>query len=161
MTEHDRQLVTIRKIKEIHPIANADKIIRAVVDGWSVVVGKDQFKVGDDGVFFEIDSFIPLDVTGRFDFLESKAITYNGIRGVRIKSMKLKKTLSQGLLMPVNLFPEIKDTYQDEDYSTNLSELFGVIKWEAPLSIMSGNCISKGNFPSFIPKTDQERIQNI
>lgn len=54
-----RKLATIRKIDNIRPIVDADAIEAAVVGGWTVVVKKDEFKVGDLAVYLEIDSWVP------------------------------------------------------------------------------------------------------
>ena len=43
---------------------------------------------------------------------------------------------------------------------TDLTELLGILKWEKPMNAqLQGVC--RGNFPSFIRKTDQERCQNL
>lgn len=56
----DRALATVRRIAALKPIAGADRVCLAVVDGWQVVVAiADGFKVGDHVVYFEIDSFLP------------------------------------------------------------------------------------------------------
>ena len=93
-----RKLVTLRRVTEILPIEGADFIELALLDGWQCVVKKSEFKAGDIGVYFEIDSF--LDHTKpQFAFLAPRAIKWNGKEGARIKSMKLKGNLSQGLLL--------------------------------------------------------------
>lgn len=137
-----RKLVTIRVVKEILPIDGADRIELAKFDGWQCIVPKGQFKPDDAGVFCEIDSILP-SADPRFAFMESKKF--------RVKTMKMKKVLSQGLLLPTSQFTP-------EELS-NL-DLIGVTLYEAPIP-GAGKGEQKGNFPSFIPKTDQERIQNI
>lgn len=153
-----RQLVTIRTVKELIPIDGADKIELAKVDGWQCVVKKGDFQVDDKGIYFEIDSVLPAD-DERFAFLES----------LRIKSMKLRGALSQGLLMPLADFPEVVaynlgasmvvETLGKDLAQQNLSDLLRVQKYEPPLPIQGEQ---KGTFPThLVPKTDQERIQNI
>ncbi|MCL1794531.1 MAG: hypothetical protein FWG34_11760 [Oscillospiraceae bacterium] len=56
-----RQLATIQQIKSIEPIENSDFLELAHVMGWQCVVKKDEFKPGDRGVYFEVDSFLPLE----------------------------------------------------------------------------------------------------
>lgn len=150
----ERKLVTIRTINEILPIEGADFIELVRVDGWRTICRKGEFKVGDLGVYFEIDSFLPIEE--RYEFLrKSSFIRMENKDGFRLKTMKLKGQLSQGLLLPLSLFPEIKNPELGVDYS----ELLNVIKYERPLPAkLSG--ITKGSFPSFIRKTDEERIQN-
>ena len=90
-----RKMVTIRKINALIPITGCTEITLAIIDGWSVIVKKSEFKVDDTCLFFEIDSFIPASDT-RFDFLR-KTTEYEGITGYRLKSMKMKGVISEGL----------------------------------------------------------------
>lgn len=149
-----RKLVTLRTISEIRDIPDADNIVCATVDGWDIVTRRGEFQVGDVGVYFEIDSFLS-DTDERFNFLEKIKRTWQNNSGYRIKTIKLKKQISQGLLLPLQLFPEITDPQFDTDYS----ELLNVIKWEAP-TVPSLYSDAAGLFPSQIPKTDAERVQN-
>src|ERR1019366_2686553 len=167
-----RNLVTIRKINEIKPIENADRLELALIDGWQTVVQKGEFKPNDLCVYFEIDSFIPMagpDLYGhgaseRFKFLENKAIKYDGILGTRIRTMKLRGTLSQGLAMPFyyDIFPEFKGLPEKsfEDGTADFASMLGVIKWEPYISPQLGGQVAT-SFPYQIHKTDQERLQNI
>jgi RNA ligase (TIGR02306 family) len=149
-----RKLATVRAVSELRPIEGADLIELAIVDGWQCVVKKGEFSTGDRGVYFEIDSFLP-STDSRYAFLEPKFIKWEGKVGARIKTMKLKGQLSQGLLLPLSAYPELIGV-EDPD----VTELLGIEKWEKPLpACLGGTAI--GNFPSFIPKTDQERVQNI
>jgi len=152
-----RKLVTIRTVDRLIPINGCDNICLAVIDGWQVIVKKTEFVVGDSCLFFEIDSFIPVKDT-RFQFL-NKVTKFNGFEGYRIKTLKMRGVLSQGLALPLTMFPEIQNFFL-EDYS----EALGVVKYdnavaEAKGGPKAGN--SAGKFPSFIPKTDQERVQNL
>lgn len=151
-----RKLVTIRKIKQLIPIKDADMICIAIIDGWQVIVKKSEFKVGDECLFFEIDSFLPA-TDERFAFLKKTSL-FKGKEGYRLKTMKMKGVISQGLALPLSMFPEILGKPAQEDYT----ELLNVIKYDVAKqdsSLVSGN--PEGKFPSFIPKTDQERIQNL
>ena len=155
-----RKLVTIRKIAAILPIENCDNISLALIDGWTVIVKNSEFKVGDLCLFFEIDSFIPASDT-RFAFLK-KTTTFEGKEGYRLKTMKMKGVISQGLALPFSMFPELVDKGLDYDYSDQLK----VIKYDNYIQeqdqrpgLKAGK--PRGTFPSFIPKTDEERIQNL
>lgn len=148
-----RKLVTIRLVDKIAPIDGADNIERVHVDGWQCVAKKGEFKVGDKGLYFEVDAFLPIEE--RFEFLRKSS--YKKLsderEGFRLRTVKLKGTLSQGLLLPMTLFPEIDE---DED----IAAILNVIKYDPPLpASLVGE--AKGFFPSFIRKTDQERIQNL
>lgn len=152
-----RKLVTFRTVNKITTINGADKIVLASIDGWNCVVKKDEFNVGDKGVFFEIDSLIP--ATGKFSFLESKAQYKHGgdqfeIPMARIKTIKLRGVISQGLLLPINLFDDLDFTaFTDDD---DLSSVFGVVKYEPYIpQCLRGN--AEGVFPTFLFKSDQER----
>lgn len=155
------KLVTIRQIDKIIGIPNADLIVNAKVGGWSLIVKKDEVNVGDKVVLFEVDSFIPLKdspVSDYIQFLEKDAREYNGINGVRIKTKKLKGTLSQGLALPLSLFPELAN----KEVGDEVTEYMKVIKYDnATVSAKSStNAQFATTFPHFIKKTDCERIQN-
>ena len=148
-----RKLASIRQIKNIAPIANADAIELATVDGWEVVIKKDQFKIGDKVVYFEIDSFLP--IKPEFEFLRKSSYKKMGDEeGFRLRTIKLRGQISQGLLIPV---PE---QYKNEPIGTDLTEALGVQKFEPPIPACLDGVI-KGYMPSFIKKTDEERIQNL
>jgi len=147
-----RKLVTKRIISHITPIANRDRVSLATVDGWQVIVKNEEFSPGDECLFFEIDSFLP--VREPFLFL-GKPTTYSDQQGFHLETMKMAGVVSQGLALPLRMFPDLEDA---EDYSEQL----GVIKYDvATVGPKSQTGTSKGSFPSFIPKTDQERIQNL
>lgn len=157
-----RKLARIERIEEIRPIEGADKIEHARVKGWWVVVKKFEFKKGDLAVYFEIDSLLPL--IPQFDFLAKgskpkKIIIGDGkeIEGYRLKTVRLRGCISQGLLLPCSQFPLIPGHLMSE--GADLTEIIGVHKFNPPLDVsISGD--AKGMRPGFIPKTDEERVQN-
>lgn len=168
MLEDQRKLVTLRVIDEIKLHPNADKLELAVIGGWQVVVAKGEFKAGDMVVYFEIDSLIP--VTPEFEFLRKYAYVNKGWleglipnnEGFRIRTIKLRGELSQGLITP--LPGKIGQGIRSGVYLVegDYSQYFGVIKYDPPTKISGDTNIGrKGNFPSFIVKTKQERVQNI
>ena len=91
----ERELAYVVLIDGIEPIPGYDRVEQAIVGGWRVIVQKDQFKVGDPAIYFEIDSKVPSD-RECFDFLEK--------RNYKIKTLKMCKTISQGLLMHASDF---------------------------------------------------------
>jgi hypothetical protein len=155
-----RKLVTVRKITDIKPIAGADFIEEVWVSGWSVVCQKGIHKVNNFVVYFELDSFLP-ESDKRFEsFMKFGTRTFNGVVGHRIKTVRLKGVYSQGVIMPISEFPELGGVLDAErDYSEEL----GIVKWEAPEFTGKAGKFgdAKGNFPWFLRKTDQERIQNL
>lgn len=147
-----RKLATIRRIDEINPIPDADAIEVATVGGWRVVVKKGEFAVGDLAIYCEIDSWIPSSIA---PFLSkgNEPKEYNGVKGERLRTIRLRGQLSQGLLLPIDL------TFF-RDISTDLTETLGVQKFEPPIPAQLAGEV-RGMFPSIIPKTDQERVQNL
>lgn len=144
---NERTLVSIRTISALEPIEGADFIEKAFVDGWTVVVKKGEYSVGDTAVYFEPDTFLP-EGDARWQFLVDKSSRmFEGVRGHVLRTVKLKGVYSNGLLLHPSLFAE---------------GLTAVVKYEVSnedAARLSGQ--AKGNFPSFIPKTSAERIQNL
>jgi len=91
----ERELAYVVIVDGIEPIPDYDRVEHAIVGGWRVIVKKDQFKVGDPAIYFEIDSRVPAD-RECFAFLEK--------RHYKVKTLKMCKTLSQGLLMHASDF---------------------------------------------------------
>ena len=148
----ERKLASVVKIVDIQPIVGADAIVVAKVKGWNVVVKVGEYKVGDLAVYYEIDSFLP--IRPQFEFLRKSSFKRMGTaEGFRLKTIKLRGQLSQGLLTPI---PEgIVDPKEGDD----LTEALDIVKYEPPIPAQLAGKI-KGKFPSFIPKTDETRIQN-
>lgn len=171
-----RKLASLRRISDIRPIDNADFIEVCVVDGWEVVTKKGQFNIGDLIVYIEIDSKVP--ENDDFEFLRD--------RGFNVKTIKLRKQVSQGLIMPTGILPF--DVYQEGD---DVTDKLGITKIETKSDI-EANKVSiqktpkwfrklmrfvwfrkligdrhlaklskKSLFPDWIKKTDEERVQNI
>lgn len=153
-----RKLATVRKIDDIRPIPDADAIEVAVVGGWNVVVKKGEYSVGDFAVYCEIDSWIPYELAP-FLTKGQEPRVYNGVKGERLRTIKLRGVLSQGLLLPLEPFTK-QIIAEDEKAGIDVTELLGIQKWEAPIPAQLAGEV-RGEFPSFIPKTDQERVQNL
>ena len=157
-----RHLATIERIADIRSIPDADAIEAAVVRGWTVVVKKGEFAIGDRCVYFEIDSFLPH--VGPFEFLASRGSRiFDDVRGHVLRTIRLRGVYSQGLVLPLAAFPELTGNDGDgvgED-GRDVSDELGVTKYEAPLpASLSG--IALGEFPTRLaPKTDSERVQNL
>ena len=168
----ERKMASIRRIDEIRPIEGADAIECAVIGGWTVVIKKGDFKAGDLAVYCEIDSWIPNEIA---PFLSKgkEPREYNGVKGERLRTVKLRGQLSQGLLLPIDekmlIEWEVAHIVWGSDDGNaapkfvggeDLTEILGIQKWEAPIPAQLAGDV-EGPFPSFIPKTDQERIQNL
>lgn len=166
-----RKLASIKTIGSIMPIEGRDRIVLAMVDGWSVIIKKDEFQTGDKCVYVEIDSVMP--ETEQFEFLRKNKF--------RIKTMKMAGVISQGIVFPLSVLPE-GDYVLDQD----VTEILGVTQYEPTMDIERDT--EKDNapkrkypkwlmryawfrklvlpkkqpkeFPDFISKTDEPRIQN-
>lgn len=163
-----RKLATVRIIKELYPIKKADLIELAIIDGWQVVVKRGEFQIGDKCVYIEIDSLVP--PTKPFQFMEP--------RKYKVKTIKLRDCLSQGLALPLHYF-----NLQNKKEGDDLTELLQIVKYNddsgevsKPKSKLNTflfqfnivrwiyfkfNKKIKSSWPDFIPKTDEERVQNI
>ncbi|HEY5933107.1 MAG TPA: RNA ligase family protein [Kofleriaceae bacterium] len=139
----ERRLVSIQTIESVEPIANADQIMAARVMGWTVVVKKGEFTPGDPCVFFEIDSVLP-DGPPWAEFLRP--------RGFRVRTLKLRGVLSQGLALPLAILGG-GDAPRDVD----LRDRLGVIRFEP---VLPDAREIAGAFPTRVPKTDEIRLQS-
>ena len=152
-----RKLATVQTVSDVRPIEGADRIALASVLGWKVVIKKDEFKPGDLAVYCEVDSFLP--VKPEFEFLRKSSYKKmsDGTEGFRLKTIKLRGEISQGLLLPVTALPGFPDV---PPVGTDVSDILGVIKYEPPIPAQLAGEV-KGPFPGFISKTDEERVQNL
>lgn len=156
-----RKLASIQTIAEIKPIEGADRIVAYRVGGWWIVDQKNKYQVSESVVMCEVDSFVPTEIAPFLTKPDYSPKEFLGIKGERLRTIKLKGQLSQGLLLPMSVLPNIEPVgigfyIEGEDVTSAL----GILKWEKPLpACLAGT--AKGNFPSFIPKTDQERVQNL
>ena len=153
----ERKLATIRIINDIRPIEGADMIELATVGGWNVVVAKDVgHKVGDHVVYCEIDSFLP--IKDEFEFLRKSSYKKMGDQeGFRLKTIKLRGQVSQGLILPMSVFGDFGWTAYE---GLDVTERLGIVKYEPPIPAELAGKV-KGGFPSFLRKTDEERVQNL
>lgn len=166
---HMRKLASVQKISDIRPIEGADRIELAQVEGWQCVINKGQFQKGDLAVYFEIDSFLP--VKSQYEFLRGNSFRKNELlgEGFRLRTMKFRGQISQGLLMPLSQLPELKNITdsiaagtitEDSLIGKDVTELLGVVEWEVPEKV-TGSGTTIGDRPSFIPKSDETRIQSL
>jgi len=147
-----RKLATIQKITNLESIPNADRIEVASVLGWKCIVRKGEFKIGDKCVYFEVDSWLPLEQ--EFEFLRKSCYKKNeNGEGFRIKTIRLKHQISQGLCMPISTF-----ALEDKEIGEDVTELLRVNKYEPVIPACIAG-IAKGMFPSFLCKTDEDRCQ--
>ncbi|AKQ64423.1 Phage protein [Myxococcus hansupus] len=139
----ERKLVSIQRIDHLEPVSGADTLLKARVMGWDVVVKKGEYAPGDACVFFEIDSLLP---EGRpwAEFLRP--------RGFRVKTVRLRGVLSQGLALPTSILPG-----EVPPLGTDVRDALGVVKFEPALPDTREVA---GPFPGQVPKTDEIRLQS-
>lgn len=158
-----RKLATIQRVQALHEIKGADFIEICQINGWQCITKKGEVKVNDLVIYFEIDSFLP--DNDYFSFLPKKT-TYEAKQGYRLKTIKLKKALSQGLVLPISHFKNHLSLLTKMKEGDDVTEILEVIKYDPETQVYAGKSGMKvgkarGNFPSQIPKTNQERIQNL
>lgn len=175
----ERKLASIQRVIEIRPIEGADAIEVARVNNWDVVVKKGEYNLGDLCVYCEIDSFLP--VREEFEFLRKSSFKRMGDQeGFRLKTIRLRGQLSQGLLLPLEVLngeeemvigtmvhpwgPQLQlGPYDDAiviEEGADVTEVLGIVKYEPPVPAELAGKV-KGYFPSFLRKTDEERVQNL
>lgn len=163
MSDTIRKLASIRKIENISDIPGADMISMATIDGWEVVVKKGDFKPGDHVIYLEIDSWVPTTVAPFLTKSGRVPREYNGVPGERLKTVRLRGQISQGLILNYWNFPDVVNAFHKtrlvnhwDNNDFDVTEILGIQKWEPEINAnLSGR--AKGNFPYFIPKTDAER----
>lgn len=166
-----RSLAHIELIEWIKPIEGKDRIVLAGVLGWTIIVKKDEFKIGDKVVFCEIDSVFP--EKPEYEFLRKNKF--------RIKTMKISGVLSQGICFPISVLSPNKDYEIGED----VTELMGITQYEPTMDKEPTACETKATkhypdflmrwkwfrklvlpkkqykgFPNFVKRTDETRVQN-
>ncbi len=156
-----KDLATIRKIKTLSPIEGADRIELATMEdlSWQVVVQKGLHKVEDLICYIQIDTVCP----------EKPWAEFLRARHFRVKTIKLQKTLSQGLIIPLKDVVQIfftgggytpSEQEQALVVGADITTQIGVIKYEKPIPANLRGTV-RSTFPSsIVPKTDEERIQN-
>ena len=140
-----RKLATVRQIIDIQPIHGADAIELAIVDGWKCVVKKNEFKVNDLAVYFEVDSWVPHEIA---PFLSKgqEPKEFEGVFGNRLRTVKFRGQVSQGLLLPLS--KEETGFKYEHPYGAltlmngniacvklgdDLTEFLNINKWEPPI----------------------------
>jgi RNA ligase (TIGR02306 family) len=150
-----RSLASVQKVGSITPIEDSDFLELAHVLGWQCVVKKGEFEPGELAVYYEVDSFLPGEE--RYEFLRKTSWRDNADngQGFRIKTLKLRGQLSQGLLLPLAGFPELAGCSAGDD----VTEILKVKKWYVP-EVANATGVIIGDRPYGIPASDEIRIQS-
>lgn len=161
----ERKLARLVVLDEVIAHPNADALDIATIGGWRVVAQKGLYVTGDIAAYFEVDSWIPHEIAP-FLSKDKEPKVYEGIKGERLRTIKLRGEISQGLLIPVKELPNgdkiaaLATADLMSCFELDLTETLGILKWERPVNANLAG-LAKGNFPQFIRKSDQERVQNI
>jgi len=143
-----RKLASVQKIGKLEPIEGKDRIELATIQGWKVIVGKDDFKVGDLVVYIQYDTILP--VTADFEFLGARCYSkkYNGFR---IRNMKMGNVFSEGIVFPLKILPKSGASMYIEGYDA--SDILGVQKYDIE------GMTAKIGYPTEITRADEANIQ--
>jgi len=172
----ERKLASIQKIVSITPIEGADRIEKVRVIGWECIVKKGEFKLGDPCIYIEIDSLVPRAIWSEFLFKDGETKKH------KLKTVRMKGQISQGLVLPLTILGDGKYVIGEDDYirrfevdeidltqdncfgclfkeGDNVTGALEIEKYEPYIPAHLQGLV-KGTFPSFIPKTDETRIQS-
>lgn len=153
-----RKLASIQEVVSVSPIEGADRIELVHVLGWQCVAGKGDFKAGDLCVYFEVDSFLP--ICPEFEILRKNSYKNNEYmgEGFKLRTMKFKGQISQGLVLKPSQLSKLSD--MSLTIGLDVTDVLGVKEWEVPEIASSSGTIKSGR-PTFIPRTDEIRIQSM
>ena len=175
----ERKLASVKRIDKITKHPNADSLEICHIGGWKVITRIGEYREGELAIYCEVDSFLPIDE--KFEFLRKSSYKKMGeIEGFRLKTIRLRQELSQGLLLPLSTLRSEKEMvvgiskqpqgdklqlgpYDDAiviEEGLDVTDLLGIVKYEPPIPAQLAGKV-KGNFPGFIRKTEEERIQNL
>lgn len=152
----ERMMAWVATIDQVQNHPNADRLDLCRVGGWQVVTLRDEYKEGDRVIYISIDSWVPTEIAPFLSKGQEPRV-YEGVKGERLRTIKLRQEISQGLILPFSILGSDVD-FPLED-GADVTDHLGIIKWEPPISAQLAGQV-EGNFPSFIRKTDQERVQN-
>lgn len=145
-----RNLASIQKIENLESISNADAIEKATVLGWQLVVKKDEFKIGDLCIYCEIDSLLP--EKPEFEFLRKSKF--------RIRTIRLRGQISQGIAFPLSILPNKSIKYGDA-IGLDVTEILGIKKYESNQDEQNPQKqTGKIMYPKWMPKWFQQIIHN-
>lgn len=148
-----RKLASIKTILDIRPIEGADRICTYYVGGWSVVDSIGKYKVNDPVIIVEIDSWVPNHIAPFLTKEGKEPKEYKGIKGEKIRSIKLRGQISQGLLLPLSVLPNQSGFNVGDD----VTKLLNIEKYDPPIPAEIVGDARSFNWP--IEKTDETRIQ--
>ena len=159
-----RKLASIQTVKAILPIEGADRIEVVQILNWKCVAKKGEFSVGDNVIYFEIDSLLP-DIP-EFEWLKGSSWSQK-LNKYKISTHKFRDQISQGLVVPIDKLKEIYSQINNTKLfpaniispmeGDDLTEQLRIEKYDPPVSDgpLGGIILHEW----YVPKTDEERIQ--
>ena len=154
--EFIRKMAYVAVITDVFDIEGADRIVQYEIDnGWKVIDQKGKYQVNDVVVYCAIDSWVPSSVAPFLTKPDRFPRLYENIEGEKLRTIRLKGALSQGLILNLSILSEYTEAIV---VGGDVSQFLNITKWEAPEEAIHAD--TKGGFPQFLYKSDQERIQN-
>lgn len=147
------KIASVERIVSVEKHPNADTLNVCTVLGYNIIVKNDRpLTVGDLVVFIQPDTILP-------DLPWSQSYNRSGKVGdIRVKAIKLRDIWSMGIIEDLNRVVPDFDPAEIFQEGQEISERIGVVKYEPP---PPQELHAKGNLPFGLPKTDEERYQNI
>lgn len=153
MMDNSNKLAYIVNVDNLVPIPGRDFIELAIIKGWKCIVKKGEFSVNDKAVYISINSIPDFD-DNNFKFLQEKKIKY-------IKTLKINKVISQGLLCPMSWLESRGYNINNYNINDNVTNEMGITKYiPAEEASQYENNNPRQLFPEYVPKTDSTRLQN-
>ena len=167
----NRQLASLKYVTSVQEHPNADNLDVISICSfdtalqnmhhWCVVAAKGEIEIKSIVVFFEPDSVLPA-TDERYASLGPgcRVKLSIGNEGYRIKTRKIRGMLSEGLVMPLSMFPETidSDDFRWNRFNTYCTDLLHVVKWGAD---DDGETEDDDKRPYFVPKTREPRLQSV
>lgn len=162
---------SIKRVDAIIAMENSDNLELVIIGGWQSIALKNQFQEGELVVYVENDLLLP--IREEYEFLRKSSYRkmWDGTEGFRLKTIRLRGELSQGLVLKLDVAvaatPQQHGEMEFWEEGDDVTELLGIVPWETPppgvyqgqgKGALPQNAL--GPFPDWLPKTDEERIQN-
>lgn len=150
-----RNIVSLKKIENLSPHPNADRLEIAKIGGWNIIVGKNCFSIGEEVIFFEIDALIPVSSEWISEDLRKKLQNNKRDEYYRLRTLKLRDLISQGLIIAKSDIPNL-------DFSSDISEQLGVKRYKIKIDdFIPKDKVDVEEFPmQLFPRSHEARLQS-
>ena len=167
-SDSTRALASIQRVEAIENHNKADSLELVTILGWQIITRKGEVKTGSKVIYCEIDSMLPVEATWLPVAVKDRIVKEQTKNFYRIKTIKLRGELSQGLIVPiVDTLPKDDsiENWEELEVGYNVTSLLKIEKYE-PQVLTGDYCLyatarSTDNFPiSLVNKTDEPRVQS-